>query len=196
MPIAAAIRSAGSRLIRLMALDPSRRKPSSPSTVRVDLGVAHVVEREAVAEQADERADRGAGVVVLGLAEEQRRAALDVAQVDVVAERGADDGAARGGDQHDLRLRDCSSDDIGWMPTSARWPTAAIGGALVKISASGPDADLEILRPHALVDQQRLERHRLRRAGLQPGEIVADEAADLGAHRRRPAPARRAPAPR
>ena len=28
--------------------------------------------------------------------------------------------------------------DIGWMPTSARWPTAAIGGALVKTSASGP----------------------------------------------------------
>ena len=28
--------------------------------------------------------------------------------------------------------------ELGWMPISAPWPTAAIGGALVKISASGP----------------------------------------------------------
>jgi hypothetical protein len=41
----------------------------------------------------DVRADRGRGVVVLGLRQQQRRAALDVAQVDVVAQRRADDRA-------------------------------------------------------------------------------------------------------
>ena len=63
--------------------------------LELDLGLAHVVEREGRVEQAHERADRAGGVVVLGDAQQQRAAALHVAQIDVVAERGADDLAAR-----------------------------------------------------------------------------------------------------
>ena len=59
----------------------------------VEVAPAHVVEAVVLVEEPDERTDRGRGVVVLGLAEEQRAAALEVAQVDVVAERGPDDAA-------------------------------------------------------------------------------------------------------
>jgi hypothetical protein len=59
----------------------------------VDFGAAHVVEREGCVEQPQERAARAVRVLVLGLAQQQRRAALEIAQVDVVAERRADDRA-------------------------------------------------------------------------------------------------------
>ena len=71
------------------------RNPSGPLDRQRQFDVAHVVEREAIVEQADERPERGAGIVVLGLAEQQRRAALDIAQVDVIAEGRADDLARR-----------------------------------------------------------------------------------------------------
>src|SRR5207237_10295559 len=57
------------------------------------LRAAYVVEREGAVEQADEWTDRSRGVVVLRLREQQRRAAFDVAQIDVIAERRADDPA-------------------------------------------------------------------------------------------------------
>ena len=85
-------------------LDPSRRKPSGPSTVSATLGFAHVVEGEALVEQPEERPDRARGVVVLGAAEQQRAAALHVAQVHVVAEGDADDRAVAVDRQHQLRL--------------------------------------------------------------------------------------------
>src|SRR5690606_16666539 len=66
---------------------------------------AHVVDAEAVIEKPDERADGGRGVVVLGLAEKQRRAAFNVAQIDVVAEGGALYAALAVDGKHDLRLR-------------------------------------------------------------------------------------------
>ena len=44
-----------------------------------------------------------------------------------------------------------------------------------------PDADLEILAPGALRDEHLLEARGLARARLEPGEILADEAHDLGA---------------
>ncbi len=68
-------------------------------------GGAYGVEREVVVEQTDEGADRAGTVVVLGLAEQQRAAALDVAQVDVVAQRGAQHAAGAAHCQHDLRFR-------------------------------------------------------------------------------------------
>ena len=70
------------------------------------------------------------------------------------------------------------------MPTSA--PVADRGHRLALGEDLGvrPDADLEILGPHALRDQRLLERHRRGRAGLQLGEIVADQRRDLGADRR------------
>ena len=110
---------------------------------------AHVVEREARVEEAHERPERGAGVLVLGLAEQQRAAALEIAQVDVVAERRADDAPVRGDDQHRLRL--------GVVPMRMR-VEAGVGAAAdrrhrlrlgedLRVRA---DADLQILRPRAL----------------------------------------------
>ena len=48
---------------------------------------------EMVVEKADERPQCAGAVVVFGLAEKKRAPPLEVAQVDVVAERGADDRA-------------------------------------------------------------------------------------------------------
>ena len=85
-----ATRSSGSRLISPSSSRRRSAKPSGPSTRSASSRRAHVVDAEALVEQADERADRARRVVVLGLAEQQRAAALEVAQVDVVAERRAD----------------------------------------------------------------------------------------------------------
>ena len=81
---------------------------------------------------------RAGGVVVLRLAEQQRGAALDIAQVDVVAERRADDSAADEATASTTSGSGLFQVDFGCRPASAPVPTEAIGGALVKISASGP----------------------------------------------------------
>src|SRR6185312_9347598 len=65
---------------------------------------AHVVQREGAIEEPDERPDRARGVVVLRLAEKERAAAFDVAQVDVVAECGPDGAPGRIAYEHDLGL--------------------------------------------------------------------------------------------
>ena len=83
-------RSSGSRLIFAIEDEPSSRNPSAPSTISVTV-VCRTSSRETSVEEADERPDRAGGIVVLGLAEQQGRAALHVAQVDVVAEHRADD---------------------------------------------------------------------------------------------------------
>jgi hypothetical protein len=58
------------------------------------LGLAHIVERKGPIEETQERSDRRRGVVVLCLAEQQGRAAFNIAQIDIVTERRADDFAA------------------------------------------------------------------------------------------------------
>ncbi len=63
------------------------------------------VEREGLVEQSDPGPDGTAGGVVLGLAEEERAAPLEVAQVDVVADGGAHHAPVAGDGEHDLRLR-------------------------------------------------------------------------------------------
>ena len=158
------------REVGRVAADPRHRRVAlQPEAVLAldgerQLGPAHVVEAEAVVEQPQERPDRARGVVVLGLAEQQRRAPLDVAQVHVVAERRADDppdGAER---QHDLGL--------GVVP--ARGRMQADRGAMAdrrhrlrlgEDLGVGADADLEILRPEPLGLQQRLDLGGLVRAG-------------------------------
>src|SRR3954469_24162023 len=50
------------------------------------LHAPHVIEREPLVEEANERADRSARIVVLGFPEEQARTAFDIAQIDIVAE--------------------------------------------------------------------------------------------------------------
>src|SRR5690606_40981002 len=71
---------------------------------QVDVEPADGVETEAVVEQADERADGARGVVVLGAGQQQGAASLDVAEVDVVAERRAAHPTARVHDEDGLGL--------------------------------------------------------------------------------------------
>ncbi len=72
------------------------------------------------------------------------------------------------------------------MPISARWPTAAMGGALVKTSASGP------MPTSRYCDHMRrsmsccLSAIACSEPGLRRRKIVADRSLDLGADRRRP----------
>ena len=47
----------------------------------------------------------------------------------------------------------------------------------------GSDADLEVLRPHAPLDQRRLQRHRLVGARHDAGQVETDALADLAADR-------------
>ncbi|MNE37804.1 hypothetical protein D3C80_1316730 [compost metagenome] len=70
-----------------------------------DLRLLHVFDGEAAVEQADERTDRAGGIVVLRLAEQEGGTAFEIAQVDVVAERRADDAAIGGDGEHHFRLR-------------------------------------------------------------------------------------------
>ena len=55
-----------------------------PLDLHRQVGLPHVGDGEASVEQPDEGADGAAGVVVLGLAEQQRAATLDVSQVHVI----------------------------------------------------------------------------------------------------------------
>ena len=144
-----------------------------------------------VVEQPDERPDRAGRVVVLGLAEQQRPAALDVAQVDVVAERRADDPAARV-DRSTTSGSGLFQIESGAHADRRAGPTEESTGDLVKTSASGPIADLEVLRPPPVLDQRALERGGLRRSRARSRGSAADRApsspADRGA--RRPVAAR------
>ena len=142
----------------------------------------YVVERQGRIEQPQERPERAARIVVLAFAEQQRRAAFDVTQVDVIAEGGADDPAGRCRDDHHLGLRIVPARhrmDAGVEP-------GANGGHRLRLGKDlrvGPDADFEILAPGALLDQHRFEPHRLRRAGLELREIVAHDPRNLAADR-------------
>src|SRR5690606_14472592 len=64
----------------------------------------YVVKGVAFVEKADERPQRSGRIIVLGLAKQQRGAALDVPQVDVVAERRPDDSPCARRDHGYLRL--------------------------------------------------------------------------------------------
>jgi hypothetical protein len=76
-----------------------------PQHLQPDGDASHRGDVEVLVEQADEGADRARGIVVLGLAQQQGAAPLDVAQVDIIAQRGAPDPALRVHHQHQLRFR-------------------------------------------------------------------------------------------
>src|SRR5699024_7685810 len=69
------------------------------------LRIMQRIDAEWLIEQANEGADGARGVIVLGLAQQQGTAALDIAQIDVVAERGAARLSAGIDGQYDLGLR-------------------------------------------------------------------------------------------
>ncbi len=152
-----------------------------------DIHASDIVEAEAVIEQPQERPDGTGRIVVLGLGQQQRRAALEIPEIDVVAQGRADNAAAAGHHQHDLRL--------GIVPARFRMQAGIHPGAhrgqhrrLGEHLRVRTDADFQVLAPRLLRDQHLLEPHRVRRARLQLGEVVADQPhhfrADRGCGRR------------
>ena len=147
----------------------------------IDLGLAHMVERKRVVEEADEGTERAGGVVVLGDAQQERAAALDVAQVHVVAQRRADDPARGADDQRHLGL--------GIVPVGIR-PDADLGAVahrghrrrLGEDLGIGADADFEVRRPGAACHQRLLQRLGLGRARLYGADIGADDRVQLAPH--------------
>src|SRR5262249_9760607 len=126
-------------------------------------------------------ADCRRSVVVLRFAEQQRAAALEIAEVHVVAECRAPDRALRVDDEHDLGLRIVPRR----IPADADRGTGADSRHRRRLRAHlgvGPDADFEILRPEAFALQQRLRLLGLGRAGLDRAEIDADALGELTAH--------------
>ncbi len=130
-----------------------------------------------VVEDADEGADGGGGVVVLGFAEQQGRAALDIAQVDVIAEADAFDLALAVDGQHHLGFgvvpfRDRVQADGGAVADRGH------GRGLGEDLGIRADADLEILRPQVFGLEQAFDLGRLGRAGFQVAQAVADGGGD------------------
>jgi hypothetical protein len=165
--------SCGSRLMNSMELSLPARSPPGPSTRRSTLLAAHVGEAEARVEQADERADGAGGVVVLGLGQQQRAAAFQVAQVDVVAERRADDPAAAVHRQHDLGFRVVP----GGIGADADVGARAHRGQHRRLAEDlgvGPDAHFQVLRPEALLLQERFQAQGLGGSRLDGREVGAD----------------------
>ena len=145
-------------------------------------GLAHVGYAEAVVEQADEGADRAGGVIVFGLAQQQRAAAFEVAQVDVVAQRGAGGLARRADGEHDLGLRVVP----GGFRMQSDFRAASDGGHDLRLGEDfriGSYAHFQVLRPRTLRHQHALDLFGLGRARPHRGEIVADDARHLHPYR-------------
>src|SRR4030095_6645917 len=147
-----------------------------------ELAAADVVDPEKIVEKTHERSDRARCVVVLRLAEQERAAPLEIAQIDIVAERRADSFASAVDGEHDLGLgivplRGGVNADVG---------TDAHRGHRLRLGEDlgiRPDADFEVLRPHTLRDQRVLEAYGFLRAGTHTRKIVTDERAARPAHR-------------
>ena len=133
--------------------------------------------REVFVEETDERPDGAGGVVVLRLAQQERAAALEVAEVDVVAERGADDAAGVAHGEHDFRLRVVPLR----LRVDADLGAGADGGhrlPLGKYFRVWADPDFEILGPYALGDQDVLEPPCLIGPGAYLLQVGADDRRD------------------
>ena len=151
-----ATRSTGSRLIRAMELAPSRRNWSGPLTSKPTSAPRTSSRLKVVVEQAHERPDGAGGVVVLGLGEQQGAAALEVAQVDVVAEAGPDDGSPREAQASTISGSGLFHTDLGCRPICAPQAHGRHRLGLGEDLGVGADADFQILRPEARADQHAL----------------------------------------
>ena len=66
--------------------------------------LAHVVERKRRVEEAQKGANRATRVLVLRLAKQKRRAPLEIAQIDIVGERRADNRPGRSDRERHFRF--------------------------------------------------------------------------------------------
>src|SRR5579863_1684534 len=144
-----------------------------PFDREVDGGRPHVIEGEAPVEQADERPDRGGAVVVLGLTQEKRAPPLEIAQIDVVAERRTHDRAAAVRHQRHFGL--------GIVPArggmKADFGTGADRRHRLRLGEDlgvGADADFEVLRPETALYQRLLEALGCFGTGTDAGKVGAD----------------------
>ena len=156
------------------------REAFAAGDAQCEIGVADVVDAEARIEQPDERSDRARCVVVLRLAEQERAAAFEVAQVDVVADRRADGDAARIHREHDLGFR--------IVPLGFAMNADVRAGAdrrehrhFGEDLRIRTDAHFEILRPRAACDQCLLDAIGLGGAGNDVRQVGAEDARQRGA---------------
>ena len=113
-------------------------KPSGPSTVSVTVVVRTSSRLKPSSKKRMNGPTAHDALLSFALREKQRRPPFDVAQVDVVAERRADDLAGRCHGEHDLRLRIVPARFGIEVPHPRRSRPTTSAGTLVKISASGP----------------------------------------------------------
>ncbi|PAV71423.1 hypothetical protein WR25_10000 [Diploscapter pachys] len=163
-------RAAAIQRIAVGAFDPQR-----------DLGVADVVHRELVVEQAHERAERAGRVIVLRLAQQQRRSPFEIAQVDVVAQCRAHRLALGIDQQHDFGLRVVPRRIGPHADVRAPADRRQHGrfGEDFRIRA---DRDLQILRPQALVYQRLLQCRGFGRSRHHRAHAAADPPLESAAH--------------
>ena len=169
--------------MRPISLSPSTWNWSAPSTTRRTRARAHVVEREVASNRRTNGPIAQEALLSFALREQQRAAALEVAQVDVVAERRAD--RLRRATRRPARspARGCSTRTSGAARSAAPQPTADIGCALVKTSASGPMPTSRYCDQSPRSISAALSAIGRVEPGCRPREVAAERRAELGAQR-------------
>ena len=149
-------------------------EPIWPLHVEREIRLADVIHVEVLVKEPDKRADRTGRVVVFRLTQQQRAAALEVAQVDVVSECRADDSSRVADGQNNFWFR--------IVPLRLRVDADIRTGAhcghrltFRKNLGVRSDANLQVLGPHALFNQHVLEPARFVRAGTHLLQVRADD---------------------
>ena len=145
-----------------------------------NLGPLDGIERKVPVEQPHERPQRARRIIVLGLAQQQRRATLDVAQIDVIAQRGADDLALAGHHQSHFGLRVVPA-RARMQPHFSAEPHRTHRLALGEDLRIRANAHFQVLAPHPARDQRLLDLHRRVRTRHQLRQFRADQLEDFPA---------------
>ncbi len=134
-----------------------------------------MVQIETIVEQADKGPDGARGAVILGLAQQQGAAPLEIPQVDIVAKGGADNFSGRRDGQHDFRLR-VAPGRIGVNADLGADADRRHGLGFGKDLRIRADAHFQILRPQAPFGQNPLDPCRF----IGTRHHVGQGSADLG----------------
>ena len=178
-------RSSGSRLISRMKLAPSSTKPSSAPSISSDTSASRTVSSVKCSSNRRMKGPMAQEPLLsLALPSKQGAAPFDVAQVDVVAQGGAQHLAAAVDGQDDLGLR---------VVPGGRWQQAHLRAAahrrhrlrLGKHFRIGADAHFHVLRPGAALLQLLFQALRRVRTRLQCRQVAAQCHLQGGAQARR-----------